>query len=307
MADSNIPVETDDGSEAAGAPPAGITASLETLSNPELTSVYLHKRQRFRELVTRVERISRGSGGIPAVDFRMYWAAILFTRICVTAKSASKLMADPRPGELWDFSALASIVRNLLEVTMVYNWLCGGRISEEQRAARLLLFQLHDYGSRKRLFPDDYPENDPVFEDLKRRFDLDPILSSLPAGQRRNALCGEKTPFVQDDVLLEMGSNLEDFRLLYRFLSQHTHSGPVSFYRMQEHVRGTGVETRHEKLYSLIAIDSATLAIDQLILEHLVIFPDAETRAPHLTRKQIELNVEVQQGRRRPKRERHRA
>ena len=85
---------------------------------------------------------------------------------------------------------------------------------------------------------------------------------------------------------------------MYRFFSQHTHTGPVAFYRMVDHDRGTGVETRMEKKYILIAIGAAAEALARAIEVHLDIFPDAETREPHITDRQVEINVERQQGRR---------
>jgi hypothetical protein len=269
------------------------------LSNPELTHRYLVERRTFRELVSRVERISCGSGGVLSTGNRMFWGSVLFTRISVTAKSIEQILPDPKPGQHWDFSAVASLARNILETCIVYHWLCGNDISEDVRQGRFILLYLHDHGSRRRLFPHQFTEPDPVHEDLVRRFDANPYLGTFDARQRAIALKGEKTPFVQDDVLAEMGVDMKNFRFLYRFFSQHTHSGPIAFYRMAEHGRGTGIETRHEKIYMLIAIEPVSGALSQAIKEHLTIFPDAETRPPYLTRRQIEINVEVEQGRRR--------
>lgn len=68
---------------------------LAQIPNPELTALYLQVRRELRDLINRVERISRGSGGIPSTGNRMFWASILFTRIVVTAKSLNRLLADP--------------------------------------------------------------------------------------------------------------------------------------------------------------------------------------------------------------------
>lgn len=68
------------------------------------------------------------------------------------------------------------------------------------------------------------------------------MLAAFDEKQRCVVLKGERTPFIQDDVLAEMGVDAAEFRLLYRLLSQHMHSGPLAFYRMVEHDRGTGVE-----------------------------------------------------------------
>jgi hypothetical protein len=273
--------------------------AFEALSNPEVTSLYLKARGGFRKLIDRAERISRGSGGIPSEGNRMFWGSVLFTRIVVTAKSLNKLLPDPKPRQIWDFSAAASLARNLVEACLVYHWLCAEDIAPEVRSGRFVLLYLHDYGSRRRLFPDQFGESDPVYEDLVAQFDANPHLAAFSESQRKVALRGERTPFIQDEVLAEMGVDADWFRGMYRFFSQHTHSGPIAFYRMTEHDRGAGAETRTEKKYMLIAIGYAAEFLHRATEEHLTIFPDAETRTPYLTQQQIDRNVEEAQGRRR--------
>jgi hypothetical protein len=272
--------------------------AFDELSNPELTSFYLRLRSEYRQLIKRLERMSRGAGGILSTGNRMFWGSVLFTRISVTAKSIDKLLPDPRPREVWDFSAAASLVRNLLEAELVYQWLCADGPDDVTREARFILLYLHDRGSRYRLFPpDDENADAEVLQDLVRRFDANPVLAAYDERRRKVALKGEKTPFIQDDVLAEMNVHSADFRRLYRFLSQHTHTGPIAFYRQAEQDRGAGVETRMEKIYLIIAIAAAYDALGRVMNVHLQIFPDAETRKPWLTPQQIVQNVEEAQGR----------
>lgn len=275
-------------------------SSLDDLSAPALTTLYLRCRREFRKLIKQAERLSRGAGGIPSTGNRMFWGAILFMRLGITAKSIERLLPDTKPREHWDFGAVAALVRVLLEASIIYNWLCGEGVDEEERKGRFILLYLHDYGSRRRLFPTEFTDTNEVYEDLVQQFDANSFLANYDEKQRRVALRGEKTPFIQDSVLEQMGSDPEHFRLQYRFLSQHTHTGPVAFYRIMDHDRGTGVETMHEKRYMIYAINAAYDCLAQAVEEHLIIFPDAETRLPHLTWKQIEENVEFAQGRRKP-------
>lgn len=275
---------------------------LASLTNSELTSLYLQVRKEIRELIGRAERMSRGSGGIPSTGNRMFWASVLFTRIVITAKSLYQLLPNPKPRQHWDFSAAASLARNLLEACLVYHWLCGEGIHDEVRAGRFILFHLHDYGSRRRLFPEEFNAADGVFDDLVRQFDANAYLATFDDRRRKAALKGDRTPFIQDDVLAEMDVDPVLFRMLYRFFSQHTHTGPLAFYRMLDHDRGAGVETRHEKSYMIMVMGFSSDFLIRAMGTHLDIFPDAETRPVHLTARQIEVNVEEAQGRRRPKR-----
>jgi hypothetical protein len=285
--------------EAEDGPQALDESAFERLSNAQVTALYLQARNAFRKLIGRAERISRGSGGILSEGNRMFWGSVLFTRISVTAKSLNKLLPDPKPRQHWDFSAAASLARNLVEACLVYHWLCGEEIADEVRAGRFILLYLHDYGSRRRLFPEQFTDPDPVYEDLVAQFDANSYLATFSGSQRKVALRGERTPFVQDDVLIEMGVDASWFRGMYRFFSQHTHTGPIAFYRMVDQDRGTGVETRQEKKYMLLAIGYAAEFLHRATEEHLTIFPDADIRAPHLTPQQITRNVEEAQGRRR--------
>lgn len=271
----------------------------EELSPVALTKKYLAARREFRDLLSRAKIVSRGSAGILAQSNQVAYASVLFTRICVTAKSIECLLPDCRPKEHWDFSAVASLTRNLAEAYLWYFWLCEDDVHEDVRQGRFILLYCHDHGSRGRLFPEDKAtnEDDAVMADLIKRFDENAYLKTYDEKARREALKGHKTPFIQDDVLERMGADKEGFRFSYRFLSQHTHTGPISFYRLFEHDRGKGVETEQEKSYMILAIEIASGVLSGAIDGHLKLFPEAETRKPHLTDADVIRNVERNQGR----------
>lgn len=275
--------------------------SIGDLEPRVLTTVYLRCRREFRELCKRAERVSRGSGGIWVEGNRLAYASVLFMRITVMAKSVRQLLPDCKPREHWDFSSVASLTRNLAEAYLWYYWLCEDEIDPDVRQGRFILLYCHDYGSRDRMFSEEGhpPDDDVVMADLTNRFDANPYLATFNAKQRREALKGHKTPFVQDDVLDRMGVNRAEFRSIYRFYSQHTHTGPVAFIRilMEGHDRGSGVETAHEKRYMITAILFATSVLESAIAGHLSLFPDAETLTPYLTDADIVRNVEHNQGR----------
>src|SRR5215210_6396003 len=96
-------------------------SGFNSLSNPQLTALYLEKRRAFREHIKRAQRISRGSAGIVSTHSHMFWASVLFTRICVTGISINKLLPGAEPGEHWDLSAVTSLTRNLAEAYLFYH------------------------------------------------------------------------------------------------------------------------------------------------------------------------------------------
>ena len=271
------------------------------LDAAELTTHYRDFKRQYIELLKRAVRVSRGSGGIYVEGNQLAYASVLFTRICARAKSFKVLLPDCKPGEHWDFSSLATLARNLLEAYFWYFWLCEDEVDADERQARFILLYCHDYGTRGRLWPDADRDrhHDEVMEDLTKRFDENRFLLTYDDRRRKEALKGHKTPFTQDEVLDRIGVPKEEFRVLYRFFSQHTHSGPVSFFRSRDLDMGSGVETEQEKRYAIMAIATAIGALSSAIEGHLKLFPDAETRSPHLTSQQIQRNVERNQGRRR--------
>lgn len=273
--------------------------SLYSLSPMELTREYLKKRREFRDAVRRATRVSRGSGGIFVETNRLAYASILFTRITVMSKTISALLPDCKPREHWDFSSVVSLARNLVEAYIWYYWLCEDDIDETVRQGRFILTYCHDHGSRVRMFHGLVPPpgDHVVMDDLVSKFDGNSYLRGFSEKARKDALRGHKTPFVQGEIIERMGTDKSAFRFLYRFLSQHTHTGPIAFMRMLEHDRGTGVETAHEKRYMILAAQFSFEILNRAIDGHLKLFPNAEERKPYLTDTDIIRNVERNQGR----------
>lgn len=274
--------------------------SLYDLDPRQLTAEYRRTLSGYRQLLNRANRISLGTAGVLVDGNRLAYASVLFTRIVVTATSVERLLPECKPREHWDFSAVASLTRNLAEVYLWYFWLCQDEVHDDVRAGRFILLYCHDRGSRVRMFEKSIPDPPPdeeVYNDLVAQFDANPYLKMFSEKARRDALKGFKTPFIQDDVLDRMGVDRDGFRFFYRFLSQHTHSGPVAFYRLLEHDRGTGVETTHEKRYMIYAMQFATDVLTKAIDGHLTLFPDAETRKPPWTMEDAFKRVERNQGR----------
>ncbi|RYE55927.1 MAG: hypothetical protein EOP18_05160 [Rhizobiaceae bacterium] len=77
---------------------------------------------------------------------------MLFTRLVVTAKSIQVLTPTLGPNTHVDFSAVASIVRNLAECYLFFFFLCIDDVPQDQKDARIILLNLHDDGSRAKLF-----------------------------------------------------------------------------------------------------------------------------------------------------------
>jgi hypothetical protein len=203
----------------------------------------------------------------------------------VTAMSIQVLTPELRPNAHWDFSAVASITRNLAECYLFY-FLCADNVPLVEKDARIILLNLHDNASRRKLFrelsePDDAEaaaDNAEVHNDLVRKFKANAYLSGLPEKRQKELIRGEKTPFVQDDMVERTNMDKPNFRFLYRLLSNHTHTGPVAFYRMAEHGRGRGFQNRQDTFYIAVALDFASDLLRRATTDFLAFFPNAESR-----------------------------
>ena len=273
--------------------------TFEALSEQDITKLYRDSRSEFRALVTRAKAISRGTGGIRSTGNQMFYASALFTRIAVTATSIQELVPpDSQRHTHWDFSAVASLVRNLAECYFVFYFLCIEEIDEDERQARFLMMHLHDNFTRHRMLvelglregeDEAFAVN---YADLEERIHQTAYFAKLPEKRQKVILKGDRTPFIQDDILSKIGMDREAFRGLYRLLSDHTHTGPMSFYRMGQVERGGGVEASGEKVYITIALGLAvnvlTLACDGI----LTVFPKSEKRGSKVTERGLAKHLE---------------
>jgi len=255
------------------------------LTEVQVKDKYRRARREFAADILRAQHVSRGAGGIRCETSQHYWASVLFTRMVVTAKTIQVLTPDLQPTAHWDFSAVASITRNLAECYLFFYFLCADDIPQVEKDARGILLYLHDNASRRKLFgesgkPDDDAETvakAAVHDDLVRKFNANSYLSSLPERRQKELIRGEKTPFVQDDVIERTTIEKTNFRFLYRLFSQHTHTGPVAFYRMAEHGRGHGFQNHQDTLFMTFALDLASDLMRRATSDVLDFFPNAET------------------------------
>jgi Family of unknown function (DUF5677) len=190
---------------------------------------------------------------------RRFWASILFTRLCTSSISilslcpASKLNQN---GFHWDFGAVASLSRNIFECALNFFYLGMDTITDEEWMARLKVMQLHDCMSRFCMFRDFDPNDEQLkaFEEqaneLRSILQTNTFFINLPEPQRNKLLKGKHASILtHDEILQRMGELQSSTRGYYRFLSSHTHSFPLSFYRMAEQDRGRGVKNEAEMAY----------------------------------------------------------
>jgi uncharacterized protein DUF5677 len=238
----------------------------------------------FDNAISEATRVSRAAAGRIVSD-PAWWASLLFTRLCTTGVSLLSLAPRSRfAGQFidhYDFSAVASITRNIWECYFVFFYLGVDATEGDEWLTRLNVLQLHDCTSRLKMFTELDPNDAslPGFQaqadELRGRISSRAYFGTLPESRRRHVLKGENALLAsQDELLKKMNENIGFFRGMYRFISFHVHSLPVAFYRMDEREQGRGVESEWEKTNIATAFEFALDPVVRATQEMRDLFPD---------------------------------
>ena len=210
----------------------------------------------FHKALEECKGVSRQFAGIPSPSSAHFYASLLFTKLCTG--SVSILSICPPPNRIgrsahWDCASVAALTRGIIETYLVFFYLCIEECDKQEWEARWRLMNLHDHMSRLKMFKvmDGADEEVTKFESYtdKVKCDLEETkyFKLLCEKQQKHYLRGNNAFFKnQDDLIEAMGGSVDEFRFRYRFLSNHTHSYPMGFYRMAELGRGTSVESKSE-------------------------------------------------------------
>jgi hypothetical protein len=252
---------------------------------------YTKYLDRFEQVVSAMTALSKGSAGIPSPSSRHYWASVIFTRL--TGSSVSLLLILPRNRlsiavfENWDFSAVASLARNICECCFAYFYLCADETGKDEWYCRWNIFNLHDCMRRLKLFHylGSTTEEINVFEtqadELRSRLMTNSYFNSFPERVQQDCLKARKLYLLsQDDILKKMGIDIQIFRGLYILWSSHVHSFPMGYYRTFKNNRGTGVENPAEKHHICVAIEMCIKFIRCIAKAHLHLFPESAREIP---------------------------
>lgn len=216
----------------------------------------------FEETFGKITKLSNECSGIPSPTGQHYYASILFTRLCVSAQSLLRL--SPHPDNLgknayWDYSTSCSITRNIIECFLMFYYLCVDDVDQSEKEARQLLFNLHDCAQRKRMFAQVESTQEKQFGEMLRTtqetLEKNPYFQGLLEKKRKRYIKGDTALFVaKNDIVKAAGFDVNEFRFLYRFLSNQVHSLPMSFYRVGIQERGRGVESDVEVGYTALCL-----------------------------------------------------
>ena len=238
----------------------------------------------FNKTLKETVKLSHDRAGIPSPTGKHFYASVLFTRLCVSAVSLQKLSPDPRllgQDAHWDYASACSITRNIVECYLIFHYLCVQTVDDIKWEARWRLFNLHDCIQRTKVFAslNIAPEGEAakVIKITLDELKANGYFQRLTQKQQQHYLKGNSALFMsQDQIVQSYGGDVNEFRFLYRFLSNQVHSLPMSFYRVSEQERGRGVESEVEVGYTALCLNTACQYLDQARKDYGIIFQGVE-------------------------------
>lgn len=260
------------------------TAVQELAGQVDPAKQFREGRRDLRPKLNRAKMLSRGCGGIPAKNGRTYWATVLFTRMTVISSSILELVPRDEKKDTWDGASICALTRNLAECYLWMFFLATDSVSDEEHEARIYMMYAHDNRGRERIMEEALEDANlaeyysRVREQIAGKLNANIFFKALSDKRKKELIRGDKTPFVQDDLLDRMGVDRSYFRVVYRVLSAQTHSSPVAFYDVLTVGGGTGTAHEQEMRHIGSALEFAIQLLDWAESDLLSIFPYAERR-----------------------------
>lgn len=249
---------------------------------------YNNVLEKFDTIVSAMSALSQGSARIPSATSRHYWASVLYTRLTGCGISILQLLPRNRLSslsiEIWDFSAIASLSRNLCECCITYFYLGIDDVDETEWDCRLNVFNIHDCLRRQKMFKllnapqealDGFKNQSSA---ICNRLMENSFFLSLPEKTRKKCLNAEKLYITsKDDILEKIGFDPAAFWGLYLLWSSHIHSFPIGFYRTGENNRGTGLCNPTDQRHIILALEVCIDFLKSASRGHLKLFPGSDT------------------------------
>ena len=186
-------------------------------------------------------------------------STFIFVRLCNHA--ISMICAAPRSRWIradftnWDFAGVAGHSRAILEGFLLLLYVVETPGSREEWSTKINVMYLNDCSRRIKMMGnigslDALKGLQDQAEELRGRLNTNSWFAALPAQTQKRCLTGEILMIpTRDEMLERAGWEKNSFYAMWDLLSQYAHALPISFFRMQQDGRGTGVENDTDKAY----------------------------------------------------------
>jgi hypothetical protein len=202
---------------------------------------------------------------------RRHWSSVLLIRICLISESIEHLCPDknsPAAAKQWDFSSIASLSRNLFEAVAFFNYI-STPVSPEIFAFRVLLMEYNDCMNRLRIFRqigmhDQVERGESEAAEFQSQLSNDNHFKTLDPRQQNRAMTGLNATLVSLREMAGPERQKAETWGMYDYLSTHSHTLPVSFFRIATQGR-TGKENQSEKDLLTGALDMLVELVDEVV------------------------------------------
>ncbi len=137
--------------------------------------------------------------------------------------------------EFFDFSSVASIIRNIIEATNLCWYYCLEDITEQESDFRLMLYDYHDICALLSICEnlgftiDDDQKLKEEKEIIKAKLIDNERFNSLNNDQQKQVKKGRKATLLNHvDMVNQRNIDVKEFQGIYKLLSTHIHSMPIS-------------------------------------------------------------------------------
>jgi len=228
-------------------------------------------------------RFSARCDGMP-VEQRYGWASWLFLRLCIVGQSLDRLAtykSQLDDGEIYtlDHNSIAAVSRNIIEATLMFFYV-SENVNDAEWQLRKSVLDLHDCLTRYRMFK--AWNNDEVAKSfstaaskIRERINKHNLMRGFDSAKRKQLLGGQQL-YINGlrSVVRQAGWDLNRFNGVYAYLSVHSHSAPVSFYRTETHQINFSKPSNHQFALAGFALEHADQSIGAACKRLVDVFPN---------------------------------
>lgn len=249
----------------------------------EKTDNYNKELRNFDAAICEAMAVSQASASrveIPTIGF----CTRVFTRMCshaiMAVTAAPKSRWCRKEFEYWDFSAIASHARAILEGYLLFLYLANAPPDEDTQRAYVQTMHMYDCKKRPKVFQNLLPTEEiesgrEEEKKIKERLTSTKTFQGLDPKLQRDILAGKKLMIKPPhEIITCAGIKQDEFNFFWNYFSQYTHIFSLTFYRIEENGRNTGLKNDFDldALTSGLMFSTAVLtsATDQMV----ELFPD---------------------------------
>ena len=204
----------------------------------------------FEAILEHATAVSASLVGVTPDDRHLNYGEQIFVKLLAHCVTLRRLAPDPArntPSQLWDLPSMSSIARCAIEAHDAFMYIALGNVSQEERAFRLLLWELHDKTRRRKMLEaigSRDPRNDEICAEAERllgEVKAHSFYTSLSASIKRKIVNDDPPAYYlsQRERCQAYGVNFEYYNAVTMQLSPYVHTLPFAIHQLFQFRAGT--------------------------------------------------------------------